>query len=93
MFSFSCALWAIFGLFSLLFFVRQPAIFLFTKAKTTQERTPNHRTIYSKPFLSWRKVTGKNRFAQIRDMSPIDFYPLLPLCVLIVFASPFLALR
>ena len=40
MFSFSCALWAIFGLFSLLFFVRQPAIFLFTKAKTTQERTP-----------------------------------------------------
>ena len=51
MFSFSCALWAIFGLFSLLFFVRQPAIFLITEAKITQKFIPNHHTINPKQLL------------------------------------------
>ena len=49
--SFSCVLWAIFWSFPLLFFVRQPAIFLITEAKMPQKLIPNHRTINSKQLL------------------------------------------
>ena len=48
MYPFSCVLWAIYLSISLLFFVRQPAIFLITEAKMPQKTIPNHRTIYSK---------------------------------------------
>ena len=51
MYPFSCALWAIFWPFSLLFFVRWPAIFLITEAKMTQKLIPNHHTINSKQLL------------------------------------------
>ena len=51
MYPFSCVLWAIFWSFSLLFFVRQPAIFLITEAKMPQKLIPNHRTINSKQLL------------------------------------------
>ena len=50
--SFSCVLWAIFWSFSLLFFVRYPAIFLITEAKMPQKLIPNHRTINSKQLLN-----------------------------------------
>ena len=51
MYPFSCALWAIFWPFPLLFFVRWPAIFLITEAKMTQKLIPNHHTINSKQLL------------------------------------------
>ena len=51
MYPFSCAFWAIFWPFSLLFFVRWPAIFLITEAKMTQKLIPNHHTINSKQLL------------------------------------------
>ncbi len=51
MHSFSCVLWAIFCSFPLLFFVRQPAIFLIIEAEMPQKLIPNHRTINSKQFL------------------------------------------
>ena len=51
MYPFSCVLWAIFWPFSLLFFVRQPAIFLITEAKITQKFIPNHHTINPKQLL------------------------------------------
>ena len=52
MYPFSCVLWAIFWSFPFLFFVRQPAIFLITKAKMPQKLIPNHRTINSKQLLN-----------------------------------------
>ena len=86
MYPFSCVLWAIFWPFSLLFFVRQPAIFLITEAKMPQKLIPNHHTINSKQLLNLQqfktvfhfigkfKMNVRNQPTQGRDQ-PARMHP------------------